>query len=1015
MSSKFSKRCLGIAAAALLLLSMPALAQEQTGSIEGVVRDFQGEILPGVSVEATSSNLVGTAVAVTDGRGFFRFPALPPGIYNVVATLEGFAPFGVDNVDLALGAVLSIEFKLEPGAITEAITVTGESPLIDVRQSATATSISAEMIEVLPRGRDFTSIAAYTTHAAAENSAGGIQITGSSGSENRFIIDGIDTTNLQLGTSGKDLITEFVEEVQVKASGYAAEYGGSTGGVLNVVTKSGGNEFKGDVRALYTSDSLAGDSRPTLQLNVDDPDVAEHVAYPKDSFDQLEPGFSLGGPIVRDKVWFFASYQPQEVNSNRTIEFTTGEVKTFSQDRRFDFATFNVSGNIGSKALFKVGGNFSPYEEDNIYPARNGRENPDANYNIDEDRENQSFSGYLDYLPTSNLMLSVRGGLFEYDLREIGVPTELRQNYSTLGANACEAFPELPSNLCNPPGWSNISTNDGTAFDVFSRKSAALEGSYFAEALGDHRFKAGLQYNEISNLVLDGYQAPRILYYWDRSYTTTTGEQVRGEYGYFRVLQIATQGDVESENLALFMQDSWAVNDRLTLNLGLRAESEKVPSFAGPEAITGVPETAIDFDFDDKLAPRLGFAYDVKGDGVWKAYGSYGVFYDITKLEMPRGSFGGDKWVDFFFTFDNFDIGLNESATCVLETNTLSDNPVCGAGQLIEAVDRRHPSNDPDDPTIDPNLKPMESREYTLGLERELGRNMSAGFRYVHKELRRTIEDVGVLVPGVGEVFYIANPGEGVGKDILGPDFPSQPKAVRDYDGLELELTKRFSDNWSLHASYLYSELEGNYAGLASSDEVSGYLPDTANFGLGRRAPNVNRYFDALQQSFDQNGNPVFGKLATDRPHQFKAQGLYRFNTGTSLGVNQYMGSGTPVSRELNVAPGLPFYPDGRGSEGRTPTLTQTDLYLAHQFEFDKYGLELSMNVLNLFDEDTPLVVWNVQTTAEDLPLSEEEFFAGFEADQVIADNDVQLDPRFGLNEVFQAPREIRFGVKFIF
>ncbi len=1015
MSCRLNKLYLGFAVAALLLVSAPIGAQEQTGSLEGVVRDVQGEMLPGVTVEATSPNLMGTAVAVTDGRGSFRFPALPPGVYTVVATLEGFNPSGAADIDLGLGAVLKLSITLETGAITEAITVTGESPLIDVRQSATATSLSAEMIEVLPKGRDFTSVAAYTTHAAAENASGGIQITGSSGAENRFIVDGIDTTDLQIGTSAKGVITEFVEEVQVKASGYAAEYGGSTGGVLNVVTKSGGNEFRGDVRALYTSDSLIGDARPVLQLNVDNSDIAEHMTYRDDGFDQLEPGFSLGGPILRDKVWFFTSYQPQERSIDRTIDFTTGETRTFSQKRTFDYGTANVSGNIGSKALFKVGANFSPYDEDNILPGRNGRQNPDANYDIDEKRDNQAFSGYLDYLPTSKLMLSVRGGLFEYDVRETGVPNELWQNYSTLGANACESFPELPSTLCNPPGWSNISTNDGTAYDIFRRKSAALEGSYFGEGLGDHRVKAGIQYNEISNLVLDGYQAGRILYYWDRSYTTTTGEQVRGDYGYFRLLQIATQGDVGSENLALFLQDSWAVNDRLTLNLGLRAEEEKVPSYAGPQDLTGIPETAIDFSFSDKLAPRLGFAYDVKGDGVWKAYGSYGVFYDITKLEMPRGSFGGDKWVDFFFTFDNPDISLNDVGSCALDTNTLGDNPICGGGSLIEAVDRRHPSNDPNDPTIDPNLKPMESREYTLGLEREINSRMSAGFRYVHKELRRTIEDVGILVPGVGEVYYIANPGEGVAENILGPEFPNQPKAVRDYDGLELELTRRFADNWSLHASYLYSELEGNYSGLASSDEVSGYGADTANFGIGRRSPNVNRYFDALQQSFDQNGNPVYGKLSTDRPHQFKAQALYQFPVGTSLGVNQYFGSGTPVSRELSVAPGLPFFPDGRGSEGRTPTLTQTDLYLAHKFEFDKYGLELSLNVLNLLDEDTPIVVWNLQTTSEDLPLSEEEFFAGFEADQVIADNDVQLDPRFGLNEVFQAPREVRFGVKFIF
>ncbi len=998
-----------------LLCALPAAAQEQTGRIEGVVKDSGGGVLPGVSVEATGPKLVGTAQSITDTRGVYRFPALPPGIYSLVATLDGFTPAGVNDVDLALGQVLGVELTLQVGSITETLTVTGERPLIDVKRSATSTSLSSDEIEMLPRGRDFTSVAAYTASAVADESSGGIQIDGSSGAENRFIIDGIDTTDLQIGTSRKNVITEFIEEVQVKSTGYAAEFGGSTGGVISVITKSGGNSFKGDVRALYTDDSLAGDERPILQRNVDNPDVAEHVTYAKDSFDRLEPGFTIAGPIVPDRLWFFASYQPQVEDLSRTVDFTSGEVNTYNRERRYDYGTANVTGNAGSKLFYKVGANFSPYQERGTLPARDGRQNPDANFQIDEDRENYSYSGYLDYLPSSSWLMSAKLGTFKYDFAETGVPTVLRQNYSTSSLNNCEVYPEIPSEFCHSPGWSNISTNDGTLFDIFQRDFAQVDASYFVTAWGDHSLKAGVQLENFSNDVLDGYQAPRILYYWGRTYSTSTGERVTGEYGYFRLLQIATQGDVESDNVGVFLQDSWSVTDRLTLNLGLRAEQEKVPSFAGPEGLTGIPETAIEFDFDDKLAPRLGFAYDVLGDGKWKAYGSYGVFYDITKLEMPRGSFGGDKWIDVFYTLDNFDIGLNDTGTCTFDTNTLADTPVCPAGTMIEKLDRRHPSNDPDDPTIDPNLKPMESNEITLGVQHELSNTMSVGFRYVHKELERTIEDVGVLVPGLGEVFYIANPGEGVAENILGPEFPAQPKAVREYDGFELEFTKRFANKWSLHATYLYSELWGNYAGLASSDEVSGYAADTANFGVGRRAPNVNRYFDALQQSFDANGNPVYGNLATDRPHQLKAQAFYRFDFGTSIGVNQYFASGTPVSRENDVNPGLPFFPEGRGSMGRTPSLTQTDLYFEHDFKLgDRLGLELSVNVLNLLDEDTPRVIWNNQDT-EDLPLTEDEFFAGFDVDQVIADNGVALDPRFGMTEVFQAPREVRVGVRLSF
>jgi len=1000
---------------AALLVAAPATAQEQTGSIEGTVLDIDGGALPGVTVEARSANLAGSAVVVTNDRGTFRFPALPPGSYNLRATLDGFNPQGIEDIELTLGQLLKVEMTLQLEGISETLTVTGERPLIDIKQSATTTSLSSETIEALPRGRDFTSVVAYTASAVDDKATGGIQIDGSSGAENRFIIDGMDTTDLQVGTSRKNVITDFIEEVQVKSTGYAAEYGGSTGGVVNVVTKTGSNEFKGDVRVLYGDDSLQGKERPVLQRNLENPDIAEHVVFNEDSFDRLEPGFSLGGPVVKDKLWFFASYQPQVEDLSRTVEFTTGEVNTYTRKRTYDYGTANMSGNLGAKALFKLSGNFSPYEERGILPGRNGRENAEANYGIDEDRENYSYSGYIDYLPSSQWVMSAKAGTYKYDFRETGVPTVLRQNYSTGGLNNCETFPEIPSEFCHSPGWSNISTNDGTLFDIFTRDSMQFDVSFFPTAAGDHRIKFGIQREDYSNEVLDGYQAPRILYYWGRDYTTTTGEQVSGEYGYFRLLQIATQGDVSSENTSIFLQDSWSPTPRLTLNLGVRAEEEKVPSFAGPQDLTGIPETAIDFSFSDKVAPRLGFAYDVAGDGKWKAYGSYGVFYDITKLEMPRGSFGGDKWIDVFFTLDDFDISLNDVESCSFDTNTLGDNPECPAGQVIEKVDRRHPSNDPNDPTIDPNLRPMESNEITLGVQHELTSQISLGFRAVHKELVRTIEDVGVLVPGVGEVFYIANPGEGIARDILGPDFPVQPKAEREYDGYEFEFTKRMSSNWSLHATYLYSKLWGNYSGLASSDEVSGSGADSAGFGAARTAPNVNRFFDGLQQSFDQNGNPVYGRLATDRPHQLKAQGLYSFDFGTTVGLNQYIASGTPISREVDVSPGLPFFPEGRGSLGRTPNLTQTDLYLQHRFDIgERYGLELSLNVINLFDEDTARVVWNNQNT-EDLPVSEGEFFAGFDADQVIAENDVALDPRFGLNEVFQARREVRLGAKLSF
>ena len=339
-----------------------------------------------------------------------------------------------------------------------------------------------------------------------------------------------------------------------------------------------------------------------------------------------------------------------------------------------------------------------------------------------------------------------------------------------------------------------------------------------------------------------------------------------------------------------------------------------------------------------------------------------------------------------------------------IETNAITAGPPPGCpGEFLFAADRRHPANDPADRAIDPDLKPLESNEITLGAEYLIGRDIKVGIRYVHKEIERTIEDVGVVVPGVGEVLFISNPGEGIATDILGPGFPSQPKARRDYDALTVTFHKSYADNWGLNASYTYSRLYGNYSGLASSDED------------GRLSPNVNRFFDSLNGSFDAAGNPVYGRLASDRPHQLKVQLMYTAPWGTTIGVRQRVASGTPVSTEYTVSPGLPFFPYGRGDLGRTPTITRTELLLAHDFELGgRFGLQLNVTVNNLFDEDTAIDVY-YRGALQDLPLSEEGFFAGFDPEEVIEANGIRRDPRYGLAEQFQGPRSMRFGVKLSF
>ncbi|HET7617053.1 MAG TPA: hypothetical protein VFK20_00990, partial [Vicinamibacterales bacterium] len=376
----------------------------------------------------------------------------------------------------------------------------------------------------------------------------------------------------------------------------------------------------------------------------------------------------------------------------------------------------------------------------------------------------------------------------------------------------------------------------------------------------------------------------------------------------------------------------------------------------------------------------------------------WGMFYDISKLEMPRGAWGAEHWIDYHYTLDTFDW---PSISC--------DGPVGTGcpGTFIELADRRHVSNDRENSLIDPDLKPIRTQEFTVGVDHELSPTMSVGVRYSHKWLDRTIEDVGIQVAGVGEVFMMANPGYGIAEFTLAgtcATCPAQPPAKRVYDGVEFRLRKRLSNRWSMITSYLWSRLYGNYSGLASSDEN------------GRNSPSVDRFFDGLYMSFDQNGQPVYGRLGTDRPHQFKMQATYDFPWGTQIGINYFLASGTPMSSTISFK-SVPVFPFGRGDMGRTPVYSSTDLLVGHTFHLPgTTELNVNLNVFNLFDQDT-VTRYRTSRYRDDLPdLTDATFFQGFDAIAIAnANPDIRPDPRFGLADQWQGERTMRVQAKFMF
>lgn len=978
-------------------LVAPAWAQEQRGSIEGVVKDASGAVLPGATVEATANGRVSSTT--TDSVGVYRFPSLAPGNYRVTANLQGFVAKEVVEVRVGLGQIKKVDFALPLAGVAETVTVTAETPLVDVRSTARQANIRAEQVELLPKGRDFTSLVTQAPGANQENKLGGLSIDGASAGENRYIIDGIETTNLRNGTSGKNLIADFVEEVQVKSSGYTAEYGGATGGVINAMTKSGTNDWRGSLLFNYQSSELAGARKPSLRQNLVNSDIAEYITYPKDDESRTEPGFSLGGPIMKNRAWFFGAYLPVIETTTRSVSPSSAgnpaaSTNSVEQKTPAQNITANITSQLSNSMRGRVSYNSSWREDNGLLPALTGTDPAGTNYSKISKFPNYSVSGNLDWVASPRFFLGLRGGYYMADQHDSNVTEQPRIIFST-GNNI--GLLDTPVSLQRSTGFQNIPSNNKVTRDQQTRLYFQADGTLYANAGGAHQVKFGVQADRVGNDVLSGESANLVRIRWN----TALGG-LRGPYGYYQVRSngvkpkqgFITEGNIHTTNIGLFIQDAWTINNKLTINAGVRTERERVPTYS---AGADIPEFGLEFSFKDKLAPRVGFAYDIKGDGKWKAYGSWGVFYDIFKLELPRGSFGGDKWLEYYYTLDTPDWqNLTAGANCP---------PACSGTLIRGPIDFRHPSFGSD--AIDPDLKPMKLQEASAGLEHQLNDVMAISLRYVHKQVDRAIEDTGALDAQGNEIYIIANPGFNLAELAFTNPNVQNPKAVRDFDSVEFAFDKKYSDNWYLRAGYTWSRLYGNYSGLSQSDEN------------GRTSPNVGRLWDYPLMMFQDGGKAALGPLATDRPHQFKTQFIYMFGFGTSVGVNEYVASGLPVTREIGIyAPNnLPVQYLGRGSDGRTPMFSQTDLLVQHGFKVGgSREVQLSLNVINLFNQSTATAKYSTYHKTNGVTPDETLFYTGRQnlADLIVSQKVVK-DPRFLMDSAFQTPLQARIGVRFLF
>jgi hypothetical protein len=1105
----------------LLLSSILAIAQETTGGIQGTVKDPQGAVVSGATVEVTSSALIGNKKSVqTDSAGKYMISALPPGSYNLTVTAANFSAYRQTGLDLSAGRLPTIDIQLKVGTATETVEVSSESPIVDVTQSKVAVTVEQQVLQALPKGRSFQSLIPFAPGARQEplqsttsNRTGGFQIDGASDSENVYLIDGMNTTNIQNGGVGKSFQTDFIQEVQIKSSSFEAEYGGALGGVVNAVPKHGSNNWHGEVKSYFQTNALnandpcssgytsggagtlAGFStvcglrlNPNLaQLNAKTrlDGTPEYYIPKKDDRHIIEPGFELGGPIMRDRLWLFMGYVPTFDEIHRKTTFTSGAqvlTNSFTQHNAYSrldyrpisslntFASWNYA---YSKTKGLLGNPDSAIGQLNTgrttNPATLGRNigtvNPLSVYNFG-----------ADWTPTSKLVVSGRFGYFFNNNEDRGRPTGIRYVYqSTVNSTTTDLRGNpFPAFAINNSGFANISSNLQTLFDAYKRYNWNADASYFVgKFFGSHTFKGGYAWQRQSNDVLRTFNTAAVNLNWNSPYTpvtsTTACDQVKaqnvanglpnvcsGLYGTFTVgTNVVNTGGDKTYSQATYLQDAWTVGTTgLTLNLGVRFDEERLPPY-DPKRFPSVK-----FGWGEKIAPRIGGAYDLLHNGKVKVYASYGKFFDIMKMGLVRGSFGSDYWHNCVYAMDDADYNK------ITPTFPLGGGcPPSGAapgvtvGRFIENVDFRKTKEDPRDPAIQTNMKPMQQHEFVTGVDWAITPTWGLETRYSRKRLDRTIEDM-AITDDLG--FYIGNPGTPFA-DVLhrkvivdptigleGPfcaECPPVVGAIRKYDGMELRLSKRPTGRWYGAVSYTYSKLRGNYSGLTDSDPTDG--------AGGRHSPNNHRAFDLPNMTYLGNGKIDDGPLSTDRPHTAKVFGYYQLKwlgQETWIGFTQSAFQGSPVSTCLSVigTSSACQWAEGRGGfvhftraangdyvqgsinhSARTDPFFQTDLNIRHEVKLtERYRLGLEANVLNflnqhselavdefIFADTTNMVITPSRTPrfASDPGFDWNKVMRGFNYTQEVNTEGFTLRSRYGHPNVFQTARNFRLAVRFTF
>jgi Carboxypeptidase regulatory-like domain len=1079
------------AVAITLSLSVPsAVAQETTGGLQGTVKDSSGAVVAGAKVVVVGDALVGSKEIDTDTSGYYRFANLPPGPYTITVTAKGFRTIK-RGVTIEIGHLPSLDFSLEIGTSETIIEVTAQVPLIDVTTARTMTNVTDDIVKLIPHGESFQSVIQFAPSARNEplmggnaynnfagtggcsptgcsnGGAAGYQVGGAADSENGYLVEGQDTANVIGGYSHTNVPFDFIDEVQVKSSGIEAEHGGALGGVANVVMKKGGNNWHGSVVAQFNSSGLNGSPNAYARYNptgptsttsapiLPDPDYQNYQPK-KDSTKDFLPGFTLGGPIKKDRLWFFVGFNPELIKLRRIVDFSSQGLgsQKFDQNQQTYYTNGRLDASVTKNIRLYASWLYQYQRESGqVLPRADsvqGFSNVSSTsplfvfaHGLGYTAPNHTTNVGADFTVTPRLVATTRFGYFFEDYKDFGFPSSGVTDFWNAAATAAttDVNGNCFGNPTTPPSGGCASTNvapqliQSTGFftaanNINTTVRNANQHHQFNQDLawfksglwGTHNFKFGYQLNHLSNGIFQRWNQPAVLFYPGSTqayaaagqtgfnncaalvaangvqYGDPAGSSCTGTYGYALVQDYGSYGYASSYNHGFFLQDSWTIGKGITITAGFRLEKEYLP---GETTAGGFPAKPIQFGWGDKIAPRLGAAWDVLRNGKMKLFGGYGVFNDIMKLNLAISSFGGQYWHNCAYalmTPDPTVVNPAFDSSGFYCTGDSATEAHFAGGSTPAGLIFLENQNFRGTEGVAPGLKPYRQHESTLGMDYQVGKNLALEARWDRRRLDHAIEDAALFDPTGSEVFTIVNPGEGQNKVNTTcsasavpplpagvPPCPPNIKAERSYDGLEIRLTKAHSKHWFGMFSYTYSRLYGNYAGLTSTD-----LSDA---GGGRNSPNNSRSFDETYFQWSANGTSSSGPLATDRPHAFKGYAYYEVPEGgrnsTAFGIFSYAYSGSPMTSYLDVGysyngGAFPVYVEGRGkwadvtqdlatgnitvngvSARRTPWFTQSDLNVSHTFKMtESKALSFSATFSNLFNQRATTAYYSQIDTA---------------------------------------------------